>query len=343
MKRVVWIAAIFAGVVFAQTPVIRGTPGVVNQIPVFDGSGHLSGITVCASGVMITSAGNVPLCSTILTSGLTIPGYQASVTLPLSGANGGTGVNNGTATITLAGNLATTGAFNTTFAQGGTATVTLPATSQTIPGMNQVNMAGAAFTLDASGSTAANAVRVPVAAAATATANGAIDYDSTNDMLHAAQAGADAKIPQFTATPVNNDCAKWTVAGSKYKLDTTGAACAPQLHSIGFVIDGGGAVIATGALKDFPTAAFACTINRIDISADQSGSITVDVWKRAGAIPTSSNKISASAPLTLSSSQLSQNGSLTGWSTSVSSGDVFGFSVATATTVTHVVGQIWCS
>lgn len=115
-----------------------------------------------------------------------------------------------------------------------------------------------------------------------------------------------------------------------------------QPHSITFIIDGGGSVIATGDAKIYPTADFSCTINRIDISADKSGSATVDVWKAAGAIPTSGNKISASAPLTLSSAQLSQAGSLTGWSTSVSVGDVFGFNVATAATVTRIMGQIWC-
>lgn len=115
-----------------------------------------------------------------------------------------------------------------------------------------------------------------------------------------------------------------------------------QPHAITFVIDGGGSAITTGDIKFYPTADFACTINRWDISADQSGSITVDVWKAAGAIPTSGNKISASAPLTLSSAQLAQNGSRTGWTSSVSVGDVFGFNVATASTVTRVVGQIWC-
>ncbi len=116
----------------------------------------------------------------------------------------------------------------------------------------------------------------------------------------------------------------------------------PQLHSISVVIDGGGVAITTGAVGVFPTAAFACTINRVDVSADQSGSITVDVWKAAGAIPNSGNKISASAPLTLSSAQLAQNGSISGWSTSVAIGDVFGFTVVTVATVTRVTGQIWC-
>lgn len=50
---------------------------------------------------------------------------------------GGTGVDNGSATITLAGNLVTTGTYNTTFAQQGTYTLTLPpytATLSTISG-----------------------------------------------------------------------------------------------------------------------------------------------------------------------------------------------------------------
>lgn len=114
------------------------------------------------------------------------------------------------------------------------------------------------------------------------------------------------------------------------------------IHVITFSVDGAGTALATGDIKQYPTVAYSCTIYRIDISSDQTGSITVDVWKRAGAIPAAGNKISASAPLTLSSAQLAQNGSLTGWTTAVSSGDVFGFSIATAATVTKVTGQIWC-
>jgi hypothetical protein len=121
------------------------------------------------------------------------------------------------------------------------------------------------------------------------------------------------------------------------------AGSATQQHVITFSIDGGGSAITTGDLAVFPVAAFACTINRVDVSADQSGSITVDIWNRSAAIPTAANKISASAPATLSSAQLSLNGSLTGWTTSVSSGSVFGATVATASTVQKVTVQIWCS
>jgi hypothetical protein len=115
-----------------------------------------------------------------------------------------------------------------------------------------------------------------------------------------------------------------------------------QLHSISATIDGGGTAISTGAVGVFPSALFACTINTAQVSADQTGSITVDVWKTNAAIPTSANKISASAPVTLSSAQLNQASPLTGWTTAVASGDVFGFSVASAATVQRVTIQLWC-
>lgn len=129
--------------------------------------------------------------------------------------------------------------------------------------------------------------------------------------------------------------------GSTTQCDIPGAS-ATQQHSITFVIDGGGAAITAGALSVFPTAAFACTINRTDISADQSGDIEVDIWKAAGAIPTAGDIISASAPVTLSNAQLNQNGSISGWTTAVSSGDVFGAEVASAMDVERVTVQIWC-
>lgn len=109
-------------------------------------------------------------------------------------------------------------------------TVTSPTTTPVIACAtclvnNAANTGTAAMTLDLSASTTTNALKAPVKAGATATANGGIAYDSTNNMMHAAQSAADAMVPQFTATPANNDCAKWTVSGGNYKLDTAGAVC----------------------------------------------------------------------------------------------------------------------
>lgn len=50
----------------------------------------------------------------------------------ITGTYGGTGVNNGSKTITLGGNLTTSGAFNTTFSVPATATYTLPSATSTL-------------------------------------------------------------------------------------------------------------------------------------------------------------------------------------------------------------------
>ncbi len=59
----------------------------------------------------------------------------------VAGQYGGTGVNNSGKTITLAGNLVTTGAFNTTFAASATATYTLPTATSTLLA-NNLGLAG---------------------------------------------------------------------------------------------------------------------------------------------------------------------------------------------------------
>ena len=128
------------------------------------------------------------------------------------------------------------------------------------------------------------------------------------------------------------------MSGNCTILSTGAISC---LHAVTFSFDGGGSAISTGACGQFQSTAFSGTINRIDIGADQTGSFTLDIWKANAAIPTSGDKISASAPITLATQQISQSGSLTGWSTSVAVNDVFGCSIATAATVTKVTATIW--
>lgn len=121
-----------------------------------------------------------------------------------------------------------------------------------------------------------------------------------------------------------------------------GGSGGSQLHTINLSRTNNGSVLPTGDFLMYGSADFACTINRVDISADQSGSVTVDIWKVSAAIPTSGNKISASAPVTLASAQLAQNGNLSGWTTSVAANDVFGASIQSVTSVTSILIQIWC-
>lgn len=82
------------------------------------------------SGTVITTGDIGTVTNTMLAGSIDL---TTKVTGILPGANGGTGVNNGTNLITVAGNLTTTGAFNTTFSQQLSATYTLPRAAGTIP------------------------------------------------------------------------------------------------------------------------------------------------------------------------------------------------------------------
>jgi hypothetical protein len=99
-------------------------------------------VSLGASGTVTAAAGTLTgttLNSTVVTSSLTSVGtigtgvWQGAL---VGSTYGGTGVNNGVKTITLGGNLVTTGAFNLTLAVPQTTTYTLPNTaSETLAGL----------------------------------------------------------------------------------------------------------------------------------------------------------------------------------------------------------------
>lgn len=123
-----------------------------------------------------------------------------------------------------------------------------------------------------------------------------------------------------------------TVVGTNSFGQIVDASSAIPAHTITIPISGAPIGTGTGSVG-LPSAPvnFSCTaINSAKIVANASGSMTVDIWKTNAAIPTSSNKISATSPVTLSSAQLNDNSPLTGWTLPVSTNDVFWASVATA-------------
>jgi len=109
------------------------------------------------------------------------------------------------------------------------------------------------------------------------------------------------------------------------------------VSSINFVIDGGEAEITTGIKGDIEIP-FSCTINQVTLLADQSGSIVVDIWKDtyANFPPTDADTITASAVPTISTAVKSQDGTLTGWTTSITAGDILRFNVDSVTTCERV-------
>jgi hypothetical protein len=144
---------------------------------------------------------------------------------------------------------------------------------------------------------------------------------------------------------------------------STGPAAAPTFRStvtadlpassiirpLGITIDGGGSPPTTG-VKGYLTIPFGCTIKGWTIIADQVGSANVEVWYIAGSgapptapnIPTSGNKISASAPVALSSVQSAAGGAtaVSTWTSSLAQWGTLAFNLASVTTCTRISVQL---
>jgi len=124
---------------------------------------------------------------------------------------------------------------------------------------------------------------------------------------------------------------------SSGELPTARLAANIKTLTITFIIDGGGSAITTGQ-KGHLEIPFACTITRVTMLADQSGSIVVDIWKDtyANFPPTDADSITAAAPPTITTAQKSQDSTLTGWTKAITAGDILAFNVDSCTTITRV-------
>jgi len=144
------------------------------------------------------------------------------------------------------------------------------------------------------------------------------------------------------ATPAGQQVYLCNAGGNGWNLVGDGGGA--QDVAIQIVIDGGGAVIATGIHGDIEVP-FACTISKVTGLADQSGSIVVDIWKDvyANYPPTVIDSITAAAPLTLSAAIKAQDSTLTGWTTAIAAGDTLRYNVNSAATITRLTVSLTCA
>lgn len=108
-------------------------------------------------------------------------------------------------------------------------------------------------------------------------------------------------------------------------------------------IDGNGSVIGTGAVNGYPVAGDAYTISGWSITAmGSSPTCTIDVWKIASgtALPTVSNSIMGTKPA-LATGNVIESTTLTGWSTAVTKGDIWGINIDAVTVATNIVFQLF--
>jgi hypothetical protein len=185
--------------------------------------------------------------------------------------------------------------------------------------------------------------------------NGDIWYDSTANELTARINGSNIALGAGGSgySTIQDETSSLT-ARSILNFTGTGVSCVDNsgatrtdctigasTDTIGITIDGAGSVISTG-VKGFIYIPYAATITAATLlstdAASTAGSIVIDIWKDSYANypPTVADTITASAKPTLSSASKSQDSTLTGWTTSVSAGDIIAFKVDSATTVTRV-------
>jgi hypothetical protein len=111
----------------------------------------------------------------------------------------------------------------------------------------------------------------------------------------------------------------------------------PLYFALNYIIGDGINSIEVG-LKGFLEIPFAATIKQWTLMADQAGDIVIDIWKDtyANFPPTDADTITGANEPSLSAAQKAQDSTLTGWTTSISAGDILAFNVDSAATVTQV-------
>lgn len=120
--------------------------------------------------------------------------------------------------------------------------------------------------------------------------------------------------------------------------DPTGAVVSgDRFLALTWVIDGDGAVISTGS-KDmlrFPVAGTIVEVSAVSMN-NVSGSVEIDVWKKATPPPTNGESITGGNELTLTGATYGVDSTLTSWSPSVSAGDFFNVNIDTVSGFTKL-------
>jgi len=113
---------------------------------------------------------------------------------------------------------------------------------------------------------------------------------------------------------------------------------ATEEASLEFIIDGGGGVIAASEQGHLEVP-FDCEIQSVELLADQTGAIKVDIWvdTYANFPPTDADSITGgNEPEITAGNQKYQDTTLTGWTKSLTKGRIMAFNVDSVTTITRV-------
>jgi hypothetical protein len=112
---------------------------------------------------------------------------------------------------------------------------------------------------------------------------------------------------------------------------------APAKAELAFVIDGGGSAITAG-VKGHLRVPFGCFVDRVTLTADQVGSIQIDIWRSTYADfpPVDAGSITGGHEPAIVDNSKYDDSVLTAWSKSLNAGEILAFNVDSAATITRV-------
>jgi hypothetical protein len=143
-------------------------------------------------------------------------------------------------------------------------------------------------------------------------------------------------IAEATANEIDSDTTDRYVAPDKLAASKYAASLNGQVT---VTFEGDASVLTTGAYKVYVPIPYDGTITGVQLLADQSGSVVVDIWKDtyANFPPTVADTITASAKPTLSGAQKSVDTTLTGWTVAITNGDILEFNIDSVATITKLI------
>jgi len=131
--------------------------------------------------------------------------------------------------------------------------------------------------------------------------------------------------------------------GTGFVKVTSGVMSVVTLKGAAIWVIGDGTAVITTGIKGYLPIPYAGTIVAARLLADQAGDLVVDIYKDtyANFPPVAADKITAAAPPTLTADDKYEDTTLTGWTTSITAGDILAFEVTgTPATVTQVTLEL---
>ena len=222
-------------------------------------------------------------------------------------------------TLTIADDSANDEVDITIAASGGSTIAVKEANSNVVAAASSIDFTGADFNVTDGGSG-----RAVIALAGTL--GGSIELKEDNAQVIAAMTALDFDGTHFNVANSGSGRGTITLANPGGSGAGSGVTTLTHVIGLGDGVASSGVVLQTGT-RNFIRLPWNATIVGWAVQADVTSTVTLDVWKASGAVPANANSITDSAKPGLTAAKNAYSTTLTGWTTSITAGDIIGWEV----------------